>query len=150
MMAIFLMKMVPSSPTAKYRLVGDRAMSKNLISRPTAAKRLLKYKEHLLDRSYMSEVQRGASRVKANAEVFTPDYIVQELVGRVGLDYVRDPSNRIIDPACGDGQFLAYILYCRLEAGVPLRDALATLYGIENEADNVMKCRERLRCGHDK
>lgn len=123
-------------------------MRKNLISRPATAKQLLRYKEHLLDRSYMSEVHRGVSRVKANAEVFTPDHIVQELVGRVGIDYVCDPTNRIIDPACGDGQFLAYILYCRLKAGVPLREALATIYGIENEADNVMKCRERLRCGH--
>lgn len=101
---------------------------------------------HLLKRAYMSGVERDHARIKATAEIFTPDSIVREMVEEVGLDDICDPEKSIIDPACGDGQFLAYILWCRLEAGVSLLDALATLHGVDIMEDNVKLCRERLRC----
>lgn len=110
---------------------------------------LERYRSHLLDREYMSGVERDAARIKATAEVFTPNGMVKKLVERVGEGDVKNPKNRIIDPTCGDGQFLAYILYCRLKAKVPLLTALETLYGIEKEHDNVEMCRKRLGCGHD-
>ena len=124
-------------------------MKNGPVTTPAKGKWLKKYKKHLLDRKYMSGVDRDEARVRATAEVFTPDDMVKHLVNWVGEDEVRDPEKRIIDPTCGDGQFLAYILYCRLKAGVPLLDALRTIYGIEKEHDNVDMCRARLRCGHD-
>lgn len=115
-----------------------------------ATKELLeKYRSHLLDREYMSGIERDAARVKATAEIFTPDDMVKELVKKAGLRRINNPKRHIIDPACGDGQFLAYILYRRLRAGISLQDALRTLYGIEKERDNHKMCQERLRCGYD-
>ena len=119
------------------------------ITEPATGEWLEMYTSHLLDREYMSGVARGAARIKATAEVFTPDVMVENLVQKVGKDKVADPEKQIIDPTCGDGQFLAYILYCRLKAGVPLLAALDTLYGIEKERDNHKMCQARLRCGHD-
>lgn len=124
-------------------------MYKGPTTKPVNGKWLESYRSHLLDREYMGGIERDAVRVKANAEIFTPADMVEELVGRVGMETICDSRKRIIDPACGDGQFLAYILYCRLKAGVPLLPALDTLYGIEKEPDNHEICQARLRCGHD-
>lgn len=101
---------------------------------------------HLLERAYMSGVERDQARIRATAEVFTPDRIVKEMVDDIGMDDICDPTKNIIDPACGDGQFLAYILWRRLEAGVPLKDALATLHGVDIMPDNIRLCKERLCC----
>ena len=124
-------------------------MAKGPVTEPAEGDWLETYRSHLLDREYMSGVERDAARIKATAEVFTPNEMVTKLVQRVGEDDIKDPKKRIIDPTCGDGQFLAYILYCRLEAKVPLLTALDTLYGVEKEPDNVEMCRKRLSCGHD-
>ena len=106
-------------------------------------------KAHLLEQSYMSGVQRNQARIRATAEIFTPNDIVERMVTSIGLEKIRDPNKRIIDPACGDGQFLAYILWCRIEAAVPLEKALATLFGIDIMEDNVNLCIQRLSCGSD-
>lgn len=124
-------------------------MERGPVTEPAIGKWLEKYRSHLLDRAYMSGIERDAVRVKATAEVFTPDGLVEELVKETGLKNINNPKNQIIDPTCGDGQFLAYILYCRLKKGVPLLTALKTLYGIEKEKDNHRLCQARLRCGHD-
>ena len=109
---------------------------------------LERYRSHLLDREYMSGIERDKARVKATAEVFTPDSMVRKLVKKMGVRGLNGPKKFVLDPACGDGQFLAYILYCRLKRGVPLLDALKTIHGIEFMEDNANRCRERLRCGH--
>lgn len=119
------------------------------VTEPATGEWLERYRIHLLDRAYMSGIERDVVRVKATAEVFTPDELVAELVKKTGLRRINNPKKRIIDPTCGDGQFLAYILYCRLRARVPLLIALDTLYGIEKQKDNYELCKERLRCGHD-
>ena len=119
------------------------------IIKPARGVWLENYRRHLLEREYMSGVERDYARIKATAEVFTPDDMVKILVKRVGMEIIRDPEKRIIDPTCGDGQFLAYILYCRLKAEIPLLTALKTLYGVEHEPDNVKMCRKRLCCGQE-
>ena len=108
---------------------------------------LERFRKHLLDRDYMSGVERDQLRIKQTAEVFTPDFMVQELVEKTGLDIICDPDKTILDPSCGDGQFLAYILYKRLEAGHSLCVSLSTLFGVELMPDNVEECRKRLSCG---
>lgn len=124
-------------------------MGEGPVIKPATGQWLEQYRSHLLDRKYMSGIERDAARVKANAEIFTPDDMVELLVKKVGLKRINNAKRRIIDPACGDGQFLAYILYRRLRVGVSLRDALMTLHGIDIMPDNVSMCRERLCCGHD-
>lgn len=123
-------------------------MTKDPTKEASSKEQIRRYKRHLIGRVYMSGVERDAARVKANAEIFTPKKLVRKLAKKVGLKDIQNPKKRIIDTSCGDGQFLAYILYRRLKAGVPLQDALRTIYGIEKVEDNVNMCKERLLCGH--
>lgn len=119
---------------------------------PASKKKLTQYRSHLFDRDYMSGVDRDEARIKAYGEVFTPKNLVDQILDKMeekAPGVFADPSKTIIDPSCGDGEFLAGILYRRLESGISLFKALKTLYGIDIQKSNVWECRKRLRCGSD-
>ncbi|MEI7425520.1 MAG: SAM-dependent DNA methyltransferase [Candidatus Moraniibacteriota bacterium] len=98
---------------------------------------------------------KSKQRVKDHGEVFTPDFIVNNM-----LDLVKNETERIesrfLEPACGDGNFLAPILERKLEIVRKKYSrsqieyernaimALAGLYGVELLEDNVMQCKKRL------
>ena len=110
---------------------------------------------YLLERAYMSGVDRSADRIKATGEVFTPMHLVQEMLDKIEENSLPDENpfdhvgKRMLDPACGDGQFLAASLWRRLERGHCLRASLATICGVELMPDNAEACRTRLACGVD-
>jgi hypothetical protein len=94
-------------------------------------------------------------RVIDHGEVFTPDWMVEAMLGQVGDECERIDS-RFLEPACGSGNFLAPILQRKL-AAVEKRFgtnefertqqsllALMCTYGIELLEDNVDECRQRL------
>ena len=103
-------------------------------------------KVHLFERAYMSGVERSRSRIKAFGEVFTPRNLVDQILDRVNPIVFTDATKKCLDPACGDGEFLAGVLWRRLNHGVSLKDALKTLYGVDIKLDNVKECRKRLLC----
>lgn len=97
-------------------------------------------------------------KVKEFGEVFTPDNIVNDmldLIDREGAVSTEEYINRTyLEPACGDGQFLIRILSRKLErvTTLPLEGrklgclkALCSIYGIDIQAVNVEKCRERMK-----
>ena len=108
--------------------------------------------------SYNDSAQKqikSKARVSAHGEVFTADREVNAM-----LDLVKEETERIesrfLEPACGNGNFLAKILERKL---VVVRNryaknrtdwelyaliAVASSYGIEILQDNVDECRERL------
>ena len=104
--------------------------------------------------AYSAQV-KSRERVCARGEVFTAEREVKAM-----CDLVKDECERIesrfLEPACGDGNFLAEILQRKLAAvskqyGKSPCDwekhsilALASLYGIDIMADNAAACRERL------
>ena len=110
---------------------------------------LSKYTTHLRDRDYMSGVERDRARVKATGEVFTPTVLVQAMLDKMDPVLFIDPAKTFLEPSCGDGQFLSEILIRKLENGIELATALATLYGVDLMPDNVDQCRQRLLCGRD-
>ena len=98
---------------------------------------------------------RSKQRVADHGEVFTPDWLVRDM-----LDLVKHESERIdsrfLEPACGSGNFLVVVLQRKL-SGVDARYgaseferqhyallALMSIYGIELLADNVADCRANL------
>jgi hypothetical protein len=103
--------------------------------------------KHLFDREYMSGVEREKTRVKATGEVFTPTPLVEEILDKMDQTLFSDPTKTFLDPSCGDGQFLASVLYRKLENGIDFETALGTIYGVDLMQDNVELCRERLLCG---
>ncbi len=98
---------------------------------------------------------RSKQRVADHGEVFTPEWLVRDM-----LDLVKDESERIdsrfLEPACGSGNFLVVVLQRKL-AGVDARYgaseferrhyallALMCIYGVELLADNIAECRANL------
>lgn len=105
--------------------------------------------KHLFDREYMSGVEREKTRVKATGEVFTPTPLVEEILDKMDQKLFKDPTKTFLDPSGGDGQFLANVLYRKLQNGIDFETALSTLYSVDLMQDNVELCRERLLCGRE-
>ena len=98
---------------------------------------------------------KSKQRVADHGEVFTPNWMVEDM-----LDLVKGESERIdsrfLEPACGSGNFLKVVLKRKL-ATVHSRYgksnferphyalfALMCIYGIELLGDNVEECRSGL------
>jgi len=106
----------------------------------------------------MSAVMKPRSRIIDHGEVFTPPQLVNDMLDLPGVaDECLRIDARFLEPACGDGNFLAEVLRRRLirvSQSHPKtqqhpweRDALvglSNLYGIELLHDNVQACRDRL------
>lgn len=98
---------------------------------------------------------KSKSRVSNHGEVFTAEREVKAMCDLVANECIRLDS-RFLEPACGDGNFLAEILTRKLssikasyrkEAYYWEKDsllALGSLYGVELLQDNVLECRKRL------
>jgi SAM-dependent methyltransferase len=101
----------------------------------------------LQQHQYMSGVERDAERVRATAEIFTPSELVVEMLARFDLTKLG-PGCRVLDPACGDGQFLVAAKWVkRCVFGMSEELALSEIYGVDIRRDNVEICRRRLGGG---
>nr|CRZ19176.1 M.AgsIB [Agrococcus sp. 25] len=97
--------------------------------------------------AYMAGVERTVDRVRATGEIFTPTQLVVEMLQYVDLDMLA-PGKTVLDPACGDGQFLVAAKWIKiLHHGMTEDDALQDLYGIDIMRDNVDLCTRRLGGG---
>ncbi|HEY5222976.1 MAG TPA: N-6 DNA methylase [Microbacteriaceae bacterium] len=106
--------------------------------------------------SRSTDLVRSRQRVADHGEVFTPSWLVEDMLDLVKSETQRIDS-RFLEPACGSGNFLVPILERKL-AAVRRRHgrsdfekrhyalfALMCVYGIELLADNAAECRENLR-----
>lgn len=96
---------------------------------------------------YMSGVDRQSERVKATGEIFTPTELVIEILQAMPIEAFR-PGETVVDPACGDGQFLVPVKLLKMyHFGMTEADALADIYGVDIMRDNVDLCLKRLGGG---
>ena len=106
------------------------------------------YINHVRNREYMSGVERDQLRIKQTAEVFTPIFLVQEMLDKLEEEnptLFSDPTKTFLDNSCGDGQFLSEVVIRKMgRSGCSLEQALSTTYGVEFMEDNVNECRMRL------
>lgn len=104
---------------------------------------------------------KSRQRVADHGEVFTAEREVDAMLDLVKQETERVDS-RFLEPACGDGNFVAEILRRKLEAAkkraIPPKKkkplpmeyekqsviAVASIYGVDLMMDNVLTCRERL------
>lgn len=109
----------------------------------------------------MTRQVKSKQRVADYGEVFTADKEVNAMLDLVKQETERVDS-RFLEPACGDGNFVAEILRRKLEAAkkraIPPKKkkplpmefekqsimAVASIYGVDLMMDNVLACRERL------
>ena len=104
-------------------------------------------KDKVNEHAYMEGVERTLERVALTAEVFTPTDLVLEMLSRLPLELLR-PGKSVLDPACGDGQFLVAAKWLKiLHFGATESEALADLFGIDIMRDNVDLCLRRLGGG---
>lgn len=98
---------------------------------------------------------KSKERVAQRGEVFTAEREVNAMLDLVANECLR-PDSRFLEPACGDGNFLAAILRRKLaelrrKYKKSPRDyeklsivAIGSLYGVDIMNDNVEACRQRL------
>lgn len=95
---------------------------------------------------------KSKQRVADHGEVFTPNWMVEDMLDLIKAETERIDS-RVLEPACGSGNFVVPVLRRKLTA-VEARYgksefekrhyallALMCIYGIELLADNVAECR---------
>lgn len=109
---------------------------------------------------------KSKERVQEHGEVFTPDSIVNDMLDLVDEQFKKDNEelsdidfahkyieNTVLEPACGDGQFLIRILYRKLEQvkKLPVEErelavvrAVCSIYAVDIQQDNVEESRERM------
>ena len=88
---------------------------------------------------------KSKTRVKALGEVFTPPELVDEMLDKLPQDLWTDPNKSFLEPACGNGNFLAEILSRKLKNKKTSKlKALQTIYGVDIMEDNVLESRQRL------
>jgi len=103
--------------------------------------------ERLAEHDYMAGIERTVDRVRSTGEVFTPSELVIEMLQYVDLDLFA-PGKTVLDPACGDGQFLVAAKWLKIyHHGMAEPQALADIYGVDVMRDNVDLCYRRLRGG---
>lgn len=98
---------------------------------------------------------KSKARVRDHGEVFTSEREVKAMCDLVKEETERIDS-RFLEPACGDGNFLAEILTRKLEivkkkykkSPIDYEKnavlAVSSIYGVDILIDNVLACRERL------
>lgn len=91
---------------------------------------------------------KSKQRVRDFAEVYTPQFIVKDMCDLIPESGAWDKiDSTFLEPACGNGNFLAEILKRKLELCKSEQDiivALKSIYGIDIQADNVAESQSRL------
>lgn len=105
-------------------------------------------------KSQISQI-KSKKRVAERGEVFTAEREVKAMCDLVAQECDRVDS-RFLEPACGNGNFLAEILTRKLNTVKKLYKsnpydyerysvlAITSVYGVDIMQDNVFECRERL------
>ena len=109
----------------------------------------------IFERNCVTKQIKSKKRVAEHGEVFTAEREVKAMCDLVAQECDRIDS-RFLEPACGDGNFLAEILTRKLTTVKKLYKsnpydferysvlAITSVYGVDILADNVAECRERL------
>lgn len=98
---------------------------------------------------------KSRKRVTDHGEVFTPSWLVEDMLNLVKIESERIDS-RFLEPACGSGNFLKAVLTRKLsvvqskygksefEKRHQALFALMCIYGIELLGDNISECKTNL------
>jgi hypothetical protein len=88
-----------------------------------------------------------------NFQIFTPEFIVNQMLDSIGPDNISNLNHRILEPSSGDGAFTIRILDRRikriLKDKLPLETsilkALSTIYSIEMDETLLLLQRDNIR-----
>ena len=77
-------------------------------------------------------------------EFFTPYEIVKKMTDKISDEDWSNPEKTFCDPCMGNGQFIVYIIWNRLQHGIDVYTAVNTCFGVELMEDNVRETRHRI------
>lgn len=101
--------------------------------------------QQFIDHDYATDARKD--RRKGNGgtqEFFTLFSIVQRMCNKIDDETWSDNTKTFLEPSFGDGNFVCYIIWNRIQHGVDWETALKTLYGVELMADNVIETHDRV------
>ena len=90
---------------------------------------------------------KSKQRVKDFAEVFTNEREVKAMCDLVPSEIWENIESTVLEPACGNGNFIVEILarkYSHCKTEKDSLKALTSVVGVDIQQDNVDECRERL------
>jgi hypothetical protein len=101
------------------------------------------------ERANMYERLSKAERVRKYGEVFTPEWVVNNMCDMLEQESpgAFEPERTFLEPTCGDGAFVVEILRRKFDRCKRRKDftvALESVYGLEIQADNVAECIRRV------
>ena len=106
-----------------------------------------KIRDKINNHAYMSSIDRDKQRIQSTAEIFTPTDLVIEMLNNIDINRLG-AGKTILDPACGDGQFLTAIKWVKVYIHQMTEEAaLQDIYGVDIMRDNVDLCKKRLGGG---
>ena len=106
-----------------------------------------KIRDKTNNHAYMSRIDRDKQRIQSTAEIFTPTDLVIEMLNNIDINRLG-AGKTILDPACGDGQFLTSIKWVKVYIHqMTEEEALQDIYGVDIMRDNVDLCKKRLGGG---
>lgn len=93
----------------------------------------------------MDERLSKAERVRKFGEVFTPEWVVRDMLDMLEQESTGcfAPDKTFLEPTCGEGVFVVEILRRKFERCRTRKDftvALESVYGFEIRAENVRAC----------
>ena len=107
----------------------------------------------MTDASEPLSLVKSKQRVADHGEVFTPAWLVEDMLDLVKHETERIDS-RFLEPACGSGNFLVPVFAASCDGPAEVRksdfekrhqrSSLMCVYGIELLADNAAECRQNL------
>ena len=101
--------------------------------------------QQFIDHDYATDARKDRRKGKGGTqEFFTPYSIVKRMGDKVDDETWSDPEKTWLEPCMGDGNFVCYIIWNRIQHGIDWETALKTLYGVELMADNVIETHDRV------
>lgn len=104
--------------------------------------------QQFIDHDYATDVRKGRRKSKnggkGTQEFFTPFSIVKKMADKIPDEDWSDHEKTFLEPCMGDGNFVCYIIWNRIEHGVDWETTLKTIGGVELMEDNVKETKERV------
>ena len=101
--------------------------------------------QQFIDHDYATDTRKDRRKGKGGTqEFFTPYSIIRRMCDKIPDEDWADPTKTFLESSFGNGQFVVYIVWNRIQHGIDWQTALKTLYGVELQADNVLECHDRV------
>ena len=94
---------------------------------------------------YDTEIRKARRKgPKSTQEFYTPYSIVKRMADNIPEEDWSNPNKTFCEPCFGNGQFVIYIIWNRLQHGIDWKTALETCTGVELMQDNVYETHGRI------